>query len=125
MLAIDEVHLIHRTQSGDPEAFSPLVIKYQPRLYRHIHRRVTDAELAEDLTQEVWLKAFDGIKTSAVSLRFTRGCIVSLKMSVWITSASKSTNTPLNPYTPLTRAASETHTRVRADTSSVPNSENI
>ena len=60
---LDEKHLIERTQSGDLEAFTPLVGKYQDRLYRHIRRRVTDPEIAEDLTQETWLRAFRAISS--------------------------------------------------------------
>ena len=63
MLTLDEKYLITRTQSGDPEAFTPLVGKYQDRLYGHINGRVTDPELAKDLTQETWLRALRGIKT--------------------------------------------------------------
>ncbi len=62
MLTLDETDIIRRSHAGDPEAFTPLVGKYQDRLYRHIHRRVTDPEVAEDLTQETWLKAFRSIK---------------------------------------------------------------
>ena len=61
MLTLDEKHLIERTQSGDPEAFTPLVGKYQNRLYSHINRRVRDPELAKDLTQETWLRALRSI----------------------------------------------------------------
>ena len=63
MLTLGENHLIECTQSGDPEAFTPLVGKYQDRLYRHIHGRVTDPELAKDLTQETWLRAFRAISS--------------------------------------------------------------
>ena len=63
MLTLDEKHLITRTQSGDPEAFTPLVEKYHDRLYTHIKRRVKDAEIAKDLTQETWLKAFRAISS--------------------------------------------------------------
>ena len=63
MFDIDEAHLITRTQQGDPEAFTPLVRKYHPKLYTHIYRRVKAVEVAKDLTQETWLKAFRGIKT--------------------------------------------------------------
>ena len=63
MLPLDEKHLIERTQSGDPEAFTPLVGKYQDRLYGHINGRVTDPELAKDLTQETWLRAFRAISS--------------------------------------------------------------
>ena len=63
MFAIDEKHLITSTQSGDTEAFGPLVGKYHHRLYRHILGRIKDPEVAKDLTQETWLKAFGAIDT--------------------------------------------------------------
>ena len=59
---LDETRLIERTQQGDSEAFGVLVLKYHARLYRQITRRVKDVETAKDLTQEVWLKAYRGIK---------------------------------------------------------------
>ena len=54
---------IARTQQGDADAFGPLVLKYQPRIYTHIHKVVRDAETAKDLTQETWLKALRSIKS--------------------------------------------------------------
>ena len=63
MLTLDETHLIKRTQQGDSEAFGPLVVKYHDRLYTHIYGRVKDAETAEDLTQETWLKALRAIES--------------------------------------------------------------
>ncbi|MCE2416645.1 sigma-70 family RNA polymerase sigma factor [Candidatus Poribacteria bacterium] len=63
MLTLDETDIIRRSHAGDPEAFTPLVGKYQDRLYRHIRRRVTDPEIAEDLTQETWLRAFRAISS--------------------------------------------------------------
>ena len=59
----DEHTLIARTQHGDSEAFSPLVVKYQSRIYTHILGRIKNTETAKDLTQETWLKAFRGIHT--------------------------------------------------------------
>ena len=58
---IDDTPLIERTQQGDPEAFGLLFSKYHGRLYRHIQKRLRDPELAKDLTQETWLKAYRGI----------------------------------------------------------------
>ena len=63
MLTLDDKHLITHTQGGDPEAFGPLVAKYHARLYTHIYGRVKDAETAEDLTQETWLRAFRAISS--------------------------------------------------------------
>ena len=63
MLTLDDKQFITHTQAGDPEAFSPLVVKYQPRLFNHIKGRVTDTELAKDLTQETWIKAYRAIQS--------------------------------------------------------------
>ena len=57
----DEKQRIARVQQGETEAFSPLVRKYHARLYRHIQKRLRDPEVAKDLTQETWLKAYRGI----------------------------------------------------------------
>ncbi len=63
MFDIDDTALIEHTQQGDSEAFTPLIGKYQDRLYRHINGRVKDPELAKDLTQETWLRAFRSISS--------------------------------------------------------------
>ena len=55
---LNEVELITRTQNGDPEAFNPLVRKYQQQIYNLIYRRVRNHEAAEDICQEVFLKAW-------------------------------------------------------------------
>ena len=70
-LKTSDFDVIERTQQGETEAFGPLVVKYHDRLYRHIHRRVTDVELAKDLTQETWLKAFRAIHTFRAESAFS------------------------------------------------------
>ncbi len=72
MLTLEDKHLITHTQvSGDPEAFSPLVVKYHDRLYTHIHRRVKDTETAKDLTQETWLRAYRAIQSFRAESAFS------------------------------------------------------
>ena len=66
-----DFELIARTQTGETEAFSGLVHRYHTHLLRHITRRVTDEEVAKDLTQEVWLKAFRGIEGFQCKSTFT------------------------------------------------------
>lgn len=63
MFDLDEKQLITRTQQGDPEAFTPLVRKYHPKLYTYIFGRIKSAEIAKDLTQDTWLKAFRALHT--------------------------------------------------------------
>ena len=63
MFDLDEKQLITRTKQGDVEAFNPLVIKYQPRIYAFIQKQVKDTETAKDLIQEAFLKAFRALNT--------------------------------------------------------------
>ena len=55
--------LLERAQvCGDGEAFGLLVRKYHPRVYNQILGGVKNPEVAKDLTQEVWFRAFRGIQ---------------------------------------------------------------
>ncbi len=58
---IDEDSLVNRFQSGDTEAFNPLMLKYQKKIYNLMYQRVRDQETAKDLCQEVFLKAFNAL----------------------------------------------------------------
>lgn len=60
---INEHKLIARTQQGDRESFNPLVTKYQNHVYTLIRKQVQDPEIAKNLTQETFLKAFRAINT--------------------------------------------------------------
>lgn len=57
----DEEEIISRAQNGDAQAFNPLIRKYQRRIYNLIYQRVQNHEAAEDICQEVFLKAWRGI----------------------------------------------------------------
>ncbi len=50
--------LVRAAQGGDPRAFDVLVGRFQRRVYHAILRIVNDVHLADDLTQEVFLKAY-------------------------------------------------------------------
>ncbi|RKU35715.1 hypothetical protein C6496_15545 [Candidatus Poribacteria bacterium] len=71
MFDFDETHLIERTQRGDTEAFGPIVVRYQRRVYNHILGNVRNPEIAKDLTQETWLKAFRAVHTFRGDSTFT------------------------------------------------------
>ena len=71
LLTLDETDHIRRAQQGDSEAFSPLVVKYHDRLLRHITRRVKDPNLAKDLTQETWLRAYRGLQSFRAESAFS------------------------------------------------------
>ncbi len=59
--SVDERELIERFQNGDTEAFNPLVLKYRQKIYNLLYLRVKDPEVAKDLSQDVFLKAFQGL----------------------------------------------------------------
>ncbi|RKU19202.1 hypothetical protein C6503_08300 [Candidatus Poribacteria bacterium] len=58
---IDEKALVNQFQNGDTEAFNPLMLKYQKKIYNLMYQRVRDQETAKDLCQEVFLKAFNAL----------------------------------------------------------------
>jgi RNA polymerase sigma-70 factor (ECF subfamily) len=57
----DEAELVQRAVGHDPEAFGRLYDMHIDRVYRHIYYRVGNEQDAEDLTQQVFLKAWQAI----------------------------------------------------------------
>jgi len=55
---LDEDELIARARQGDREAFADLYQRYLPMMYAYIRARVLDEHDAEDLTEQVFLRAF-------------------------------------------------------------------
>jgi RNA polymerase sigma-70 factor, ECF subfamily len=53
-----EAHLIDRARNGDRSAFGALYRAHHRRVYALCRRLVADAGLAEDLTQDVFVKAW-------------------------------------------------------------------
>ena len=58
---IDENALVNQFKNGDTDAFNPLVLKYEKKIYNLMYQRVRDRETARDLCQEVFLKAFKAL----------------------------------------------------------------
>jgi RNA polymerase sigma-70 factor (ECF subfamily) len=63
VLNISEDELIKRAKGGDAEAFCQLATAYGRRVHLLALHFCRDAHDAEDLSQEVWLKAFRAIHT--------------------------------------------------------------
>ncbi len=62
-MQLDDQDLIRQAQNGDSEAFCALAQTYARRLHSLALRYCRNSSDAEDLTQEVWLKAFRSLKS--------------------------------------------------------------
>ncbi len=60
---IDEDELVERFQNGEKEVFNQLVLTYQRKIYSLVYKYVRNAETAKDLSQEVFIKAFQAMPT--------------------------------------------------------------
>ena len=59
----DDVALIRRILAGDEIAFAELVKRYQKPVHTLAWRKIGDFHIAEDITQEVFLKVYQGLHT--------------------------------------------------------------
>ena len=59
----DADELVRQAQAGDAEAFGRLYTAYVGPLYRYVILRVNDEPTAEDLTAQVFMKAWDKLTT--------------------------------------------------------------
>ena len=66
----DDVQLIQRVLAGDGTAFSALVKKYQRSVHALVWRKIGDFHIAEDITQETFLKAYQRLSTLKKPQRF-------------------------------------------------------
>jgi len=64
--ATDESKLISLSKQGDPEALASLYACYVERITRYVYSRVTDHQLAEDITSRIFLKMLEKLDTYQV-----------------------------------------------------------
>lgn len=62
---------VRSAQRGDEHAFAELVTTYELPVYNYVARMVGDRTLAEDLTQEIFLRVHHGIAGFSLRCRFT------------------------------------------------------
>ena len=63
--------VLRKAQRGDERAFSIIVRTYQVPVYNYVLRMVGDRSLAEDLTQEVFLRVYQGLPRFSHNAKFT------------------------------------------------------
>ena len=59
----DDKFLLERAQDYDPVALSEIYDRYAQRIYNYIYYRLGNAELAEDLTSNVFMKMLEAIQS--------------------------------------------------------------
>ena len=70
-IKITDEQLIKLFQNGDESAYIRLVQKYKDRIYNFIYRFVNDVDLAQDLTQDTFLKLFTRKETYREIAKFS------------------------------------------------------
>jgi len=63
--------VLRKAQRGDERAFSIIVRAYQVPVFNYVLRFVGDRALAEDLTQEVFLRVYQGLPRFSLRSKFT------------------------------------------------------
>jgi RNA polymerase sigma-70 factor (ECF subfamily) len=63
--------VLRKAQRGDERAFNIIVRTYETPVYNYVLRLVGDRALAEDLTQEVFLRVYQGLPKFSLRCRFT------------------------------------------------------
>jgi RNA polymerase sigma-70 factor (ECF subfamily) len=66
-----DLHILRKAQRGDEHAFAVLVHAYELPVFNYVFRMVGDRPLAEDLTQDVFLRIYQGLPQFSLRCRFT------------------------------------------------------
>jgi RNA polymerase sigma-70 factor (ECF subfamily) len=70
-LAQPDFGVLRKAQRGDERAFSLIVRAYEVPVFNYVLRLVGDRALAEDLTQEVFIRVFQGLPKFSLRSKFT------------------------------------------------------
>jgi len=60
-MSISDEELVHRVKSGDRLAFDQIVKKHKEKAFRIALRMVRNEEDAKDLSQEAFVRVFEGL----------------------------------------------------------------
>jgi RNA polymerase sigma-70 factor, ECF subfamily len=70
-LAQPDPGILRKAQQGDERAFSIILRAYETPIFNYVLRLVGDRTLAEDLTQEVFLRVYQGLPRFSLRCKFT------------------------------------------------------
>jgi RNA polymerase sigma-70 factor (ECF subfamily) len=63
--------VLRKAQRGDDRAFGVILLAYETPVFNYVFRIVGDRALAEDLTQEIFLRIYQGLPGFSLRCRFT------------------------------------------------------
>ena len=105
MTDVDDVTLVRRCIDGDNVAFESLLDRYQGRIFNAVLRMVHDWDDARDLTQTVFVKAYENLRRYDPKYKFFSWIYriamnESLNFVARRPSRSRSTRSPREPVIP-------------------------
>ncbi|MBM4168413.1 MAG: sigma-70 family RNA polymerase sigma factor [Ignavibacteria bacterium] len=63
MTGKSDSELVDLFRNGDETAFNTIVLRYQEKIYWVVRRFISDHDDADDIVQEVFVKAYEGLRT--------------------------------------------------------------
>ena len=89
----DERLLIRRAIKGDGEAFGELYERYLNAIYRYLYFRIGNKVLVEDLTEEVFLRAWESLPRYKISKHPFKSWLYRIAHNLYVDTQRK--HTPL------------------------------
>lgn len=108
--------LVDAARTGDAEAFSTLVLRYQKRIYRLAVHLLRDAAEAEDVTQDTFVRAYGALdRFDGRSAPFTWVYRIAVNLSLNAIRSRKNKRTSTTPDDPRIEGALVERNADRAD----------
>ena len=122
--------LVQRATKSDPDAMRQIVEQHQDHIYRLVYRMVGETEVAQDVVQDTFLKAFqnlDAVQNGRALSQWLRQIAVNLVRDRWKTRKEtrpfeeEQFEAPRSKSSPLSQTmARETETRIQAALMKLP-----
>ena len=68
---MSDEELAQKAQEGDTEAFGELIGRYQDKLMRYARKFLLDPEDAQDIVQDIFIKAYENLRSFDATRRFS------------------------------------------------------
>ena len=89
----DESELVRRAIKGDAEAFGSLYERYLDAIYRYLYFRMGEKSLVEDLTEEVFVRAWESLPRYKMSKHPFKSWLYRIAHNLYVDIQRK--NTPV------------------------------